>query len=359
MSNCVFPSEGDPRVCTACGRSVSGFPTGPLYAPCASGSPGVPSPAAPHAGPGRELTGIIHDAQLGWGSCFVCEDRARQMNEWGIEGCLSRVEEISAWLRHSWRELEWRDRLRAAIHLAGLLDWRRPIESLVELAIERARRKTLSVFVLGHQETVLGQVRAARHLRTVFLPDIDANCRLAESRVFLAGGPFDAPPDSAYLGLATASWQRKYGPHEEWNGRKWPHCLPLERLDLLELQENVVWCAAITDDEDWAFDLDHLFPGCDALVDELIDRFGLAHKHELGPLANNFVAHRDVTLDHARWMRSAIRYLDARYGEAWPISGERHPCFADRLPAFACECASILYFANRPDLELRQIPPPP
>lgn len=360
---CDFQPQDGKLVCAFCGRTVNG--PGPVRAHCwqrrEAAPPPPPAPAKPRrtpfAGPGRELTRLIRETGLKEKAQCQCDRRARQMNEWGIEGCREQTNTIAGWLRESFEQLGWREKLSAAAALAGKLDWLHPVESLIELAISRAEAKTLTVLVLGHERAALDKIITARHLAPINLNEIETDNRLAESRIFLRPSAFDH--SSAFIGLASASWNRKYGPTEPSRGRKWPHCLPLERLDELEIgAPNVVWCAAITDDEQWSQDLDALFPGCDALVNELIAHFGLRHRERLGPLANNFIAHRSVTLDHARWMKSVIEYLDSRYGRDWPVSGALHPCFADRLPAFMGECASILYFANRPDLELRQIPPP-
>lgn len=223
--------------------------------------------------------------------------------------------------------------------------------------------KSLTVFVLGHRRNQFAATGEAPHLQRVYLHDISfRQRRLAESRIFLSDLLFRCR--SEYIGLASASWNWKYNGRLEWHGRRWPHCLPVERLHALELSKRVVWAAAPTQCDGatghrWVVGLERIFPGIKTLTEQVGLHFGLRHLYRHSLLANNFIAHRHVVRWLAHFMRSAIAWLDAKYGPVWPVRPERRwGGFADRLPAFACEALSLLWWANQTDLEIRQIPPP-
>lgn len=217
------------------------------------------------------------------------------------------------------------------------------------------RRPSLTVFVVGHEWIKLQAIPAAPHLHKVYLPSIELS-GLAENRIYRSDKLLACRAD--YIGLASVSWNTKYDGKTLWHGRRWPHCLPVEHLRELELSPSVVWCAAITDNVFWARDLDTIFPGIAPLIGEIIEHFGFRHCLRLGPLANNYVAHWTVVHALTRFMRSAMAYLDGKYGRTWPVSPDRLSLFSDRLPAFMGEALSILWWANQTDLTLKQIPPP-
>lgn len=219
----------------------------------------------------------------------------------------------------------------------------------------KPQRSSLAVFVVGHEWTKLQAIPHAPYLHKVFLPSIEVS-GLAENRIYRSDKLLACRAD--YIGLASMSWNTKYDGKTVWHGRRWPHCLPVERLHELDLSPSVVWCAAITDNALWARDLDTIFPGIFPLLGEIIEHFGFRHSLRLGPLANNYVAHWTVVHALARFMRSAMAYLDRKYGPAWPVAPDRLSLFADRLPAFVGESLSILWWANQTDLTLKQIPPP-
>lgn len=227
---------------------------------------------------------------------------------------------------------------------------------------EAREKPSLTVFVVGHQRSQLARVGEAPHLQKVYLHDISFSRReLAENRIYLGNHLLGCP--SEYLGLASASWNRKYDGKTNWHGRFWPHCLPLERLHELPLEPRVVWAAALTNHDFatgiyWSYGLDKIFRGIHPLAMQVANHFGLRHFQREGVLANNYVAHRSVVRSLAKFMRSAIDWLTEKYGPVWPIKPDRCGMFTNRLPAFLGEAISILFWANQTDLELRQIPPP-
>jgi hypothetical protein len=213
-----------------------------------------------------------------------------------------------------------------------------------------------TVFVVGHERKKLRSIAAASHVRKVYLPDLKQDMRLAENQIYRSDLLLRC--ESEYIGLASASWNTKYDGQTEWHGRHWPHCVPIDDLYLLDFTPNVVWSAARTDDVAWSEGLDCIFNGIHPLVNEIVEHFGLRHHHRIGPLANNYIAHRSVVQALTRFMRAAMEYLDQKYSRQWPLQPERSGLFTDRLPAFMGEALSILFFVQQTDLEIRQIPKP-
>lgn len=111
-------------------------------------APYRPAPAAgppPPPGVGTELRKLI--ASLGLPACLPCQDRAYQMDEWGVEGCLANRGAVLAWLRGQHEKLGWAAKLKAATlaalqpGLALKLAAGDPAEVLFEEALARARAK--------------------------------------------------------------------------------------------------------------------------------------------------------------------------------------------------------------------------
>ena len=106
-------------------------------------SRGGAAPDGPGFGPGTELKKIL--GQLGFtstGGC-QCNDRANQMDRWGVEGCRANRDEIVNWLRGEQANRGWLEKARAAVRatasgLAFSLNPLDPAPGLLEEAIRRA-----------------------------------------------------------------------------------------------------------------------------------------------------------------------------------------------------------------------------
>ena len=70
------------------------YPHGPNKPPM---PPIAPSAAAP-PGPGAELKRLLERIGISASENCACNARARQMDQWGPEECLRRLDEISGWL---------------------------------------------------------------------------------------------------------------------------------------------------------------------------------------------------------------------------------------------------------------------
>lgn len=94
-------------------------------------------------GPGTEMALLVASLgapQFGGG----CSGRAKQMNDWGIDGCAGHREEIVGWLAEGTANYSKLDKTLAAMLAvkAGVifrLCWRDPLGSLVDEAVRRAR----------------------------------------------------------------------------------------------------------------------------------------------------------------------------------------------------------------------------
>lgn len=83
--------------------------------------------AAVKGGPGTELTKILETLGLGYLEGCKCKQRARQMDEWGPDGCLQNLSTIVGWL-----EEEAKNRKLPFIRWGA--------RTLVLVAIRRARK---------------------------------------------------------------------------------------------------------------------------------------------------------------------------------------------------------------------------
>lgn len=97
------------------------------------------------SGPGTELKGLLSELGLTTTSGCGCDDKARQMDAWGIDGCRERRAEIIAWLRDAKSQVGSSWDIIAAVGRAVVrmlpispLD---PYGSLVDEAIRRAEPK--------------------------------------------------------------------------------------------------------------------------------------------------------------------------------------------------------------------------
>jgi hypothetical protein len=90
-------------------------------------------------GPGTHLHWLIADLGLGRGSyCAACDQRATQMDEWGVTGCSKNREEIIGWLRDAGREAGVTEKVFAAAKMP-MHALANPFAWLVDTAIERAK----------------------------------------------------------------------------------------------------------------------------------------------------------------------------------------------------------------------------
>ncbi|REK19178.1 MAG: hypothetical protein DWQ37_01945 [Planctomycetota bacterium] len=95
--------------------------------------------------PGAMLAHLLAELGIVQRQGCGCQNRARQMDDWGVEGCREHRAQIAAWLRTDLRRYGWRERLRAAVRAVrtGLAFRLNPFDlftGLVDEAIRRAEQ---------------------------------------------------------------------------------------------------------------------------------------------------------------------------------------------------------------------------
>jgi hypothetical protein len=208
-------------------------------------------------------------------------------------------------------------------------------------AEDRQTRPDLTLCILGHQRIACPPFpnAAAPHIRPIHLPDIDPSNDQAESRFFHTD-----LPKTEYIGLCTQSWNKKYA----------GHCWPLERLHRLPLSPSVVWCAARVEG-DWPELSEQYHPGITPVLREVAALAGIDDYRRPAFWSNNFLAHRPIAQDLAAFHRRMLPEILARFGRLPPYDTSRQDGDVRKL-SYLMERVTMLWFAARPYLELRQIP---
>ena len=98
------------------------------------------------AGPGTELLQILAGLGIASTPDCPCKARARQMDEWGVCGCIDHRSEIIAWLSESasgvgWAAKLWTLPMAVKSGVALKVNWLDPIPGLVDMAIQQAEAK--------------------------------------------------------------------------------------------------------------------------------------------------------------------------------------------------------------------------
>lgn len=101
-------------------------------------------------GPGSELKAILSGLGVNPAPSCDCNAKARQMDEWGVEGCREHLDEIVQGIKENQERWGWKEAIanlpKAGIKaifsgLAFKINPLNPIESLVKLAIKQAEQK--------------------------------------------------------------------------------------------------------------------------------------------------------------------------------------------------------------------------
>lgn len=200
----------------------------------------------------------------------------------------------------------------------------------------------LKVYVTYFQHEQLHRISNAAHLTPVNLSSIPIgelqDNRLSEHRLFLSD--IWANEQCAFLGNLTWRWFQKNR-----------HMTSLENIWQLERTPNVVWAA--WPDINWYRKscIDH--PGLQKYLDELLFITGMSSEGT-GVLANQFICNNKVWCDFIIFFRTCFSYFHHKYGFNYQFYVKDKD--ASRLAAVFYERVSALYFANRHDLIIKQIP---
>ncbi len=130
-----------------------------------------PSPTEARGLPGTELKALLEKLGVTKTHDCGCEDKARQMDFWGVEGCRQRRGEIVEWLHLAAGKFGWRDKAAVALRAVGTglalrLGVTDPLGGLVDEAIRLAGEKGTSPRQV---------VRAARRPKAPTPPEPTAN----------------------------------------------------------------------------------------------------------------------------------------------------------------------------------------
>ncbi|HEY5313676.1 MAG TPA: hypothetical protein VIK18_14205, partial [Pirellulales bacterium] len=237
------------------------------------------------------------------------------------------------------------------LHFAGVdqkpyAAW--PAAELLDLSLAGGRpapgRERLTIHVLGHDRAKLAACPDEPPLTHVYLPDLDPSNDNAESRIFHSDVLDHCP--SEYIGLVTASWDKKYA----------THCWPLAELHRLPLLPRVVWCAYEIDGR-WPELSDESHPGFLPVLEQVASWAGLAPDdyHRPAFWSNNFIAHRSIVRELAAFHRRLWPRILSTFGRLPPYDTSGQDGDARKL-SYLTERVTMLFFANRPDLEIVRIP---
>lgn len=200
----------------------------------------------------------------------------------------------------------------------------------------------LKIFVTYFNEDQRNKISNAAHLTklnlsTLQIGELQDN-RLSEHRLFLSDNL--ANEHCPYVGFMTWRWFQKN-----------KFMVPLEQLWQLYRSPEIVWCA--WPDKNWYRKscIDH--PGLKKYLDELIEITGL-DSEGTGPLANQFICSIEVYREFESWFREYFAHFHAKYGFNYDFFVKDN--YKNRHPAVFYERFAALYFANRKDLIIKQIP---
>lgn len=207
---------------------------------------------------------------------------------------------------------------------------------------------SMKVFVAGFSEQHRSSAPALGHLEFVNLSALQVgplqDNRLSEHRIFVSDKFERAGAD--YVGLATWRWSVKCR-----------HLIGLEEFTQLPLERDVVWAA--WPDDNWYRQscIDHrgIRPYLDEMLGLAAEQLGTKVSAEgRGLLANQFVCHASVYAGFQQFFRRIFGVMHARHGMSYDfwVSDKDRP----RVPAVLYERIAAIYFSNRADLVVKQMP---
>jgi|GEM_PF-2863386 len=199
------------------------------------------------------------------------------------------------------------------------------------------RRTDLTLLVLGHERERLKTCQNVPHAKCVYLPDIDADNSLAESRIFASNHIANAGTE--YVGLCTARWNEKYA----------GECRPLERLHELPMGVSRVW-AARPAEPDWLELTERDHPGMRRILEYLAGAMGARNPKRRSVWSNNLIAHWSVVRGLQDWVWRGLGLAFAEFGPKprYGMAGWDKT----RPLSYLAERISMLYFCMRDDLEI-------
>ena len=218
-----------------------------------------------------------------------------------------------------------------------------PFDATIDECLAHEKEINLELFILGHDERV-DLVKERSYITKINLNELSIgefqnNC-LAESRFFLS----DIKSDKEYIGCATARWDVKYPEH-----------IQLGQMESIKdrLKENIVLVADQIN-LNWLEITKTNYPGVVAMLKEIPANLKIPIRNRPTFYANNFICHRKVFFEFLAWWKEAFMYFHNKYGFELPFTLGRE-WDQRRKDAYFYEWLTMLYFANRNDLDITKI----
>lgn len=205
----------------------------------------------------------------------------------------------------------------------------------------------LKVFVTYFEHDQLRRIPKSAHLMPIDLSQIPLcelqDNRLSEHRLFLS--KFIEDEHCAYLGNLTWRWYQKN-----------KFMMPLESVWQLHRSPEIVWAA--WPDLNWYRKSCIDLPGIQKYLDELIEFTGFSSEGT-GILANQFICSNKVFKEFVTFFHEVFAYFHSKYGLGgfhFDMMEKYKANNSGRIPALFYERVAAIYFANRHDLIIKQIP---
>ena len=221
------------------------------------------------------------------------------------------------------------------------------LRSEATLLREPMNHDGLKVFITYYEASQLQRIPQSAHLTPLNLSQLPLaefqDNRLSEHRMYLSAA-FDNE-HCPYLGNLTWRWFQKN-----------KFMMPLENVWQLHRSPNVVWAA--WPDANWYRKscIDH--PGMQKYLDELLEFTGLSSEG-VGLLANQFICSNKVFKEFQAFFLKVFTHFHGKYGFDgfnFDMMEKYKANNIGRMPALFYERVAALYFANRHDLIIKQIP---
>lgn len=205
--------------------------------------------------------------------------------------------------------------------------------------------KKLQIFALAFDDAQFESIPVADNIIPVnlsklqLIKGIENSNQLCEHRIFLSNLPTLA--DAEYF--AFVSWR-----HHE----KYPDIKPITEFENLELTRDIIYVSDIA--TNWfEVSINH-HPGIGAYINELKI---ISQKYmllESGFWSNQFICSATVYFEWEYWFRKYFKHFHYKYGLNYNYSVI--PEHENRKAGVFYERFSSLYFSNRADLLIKQIP---
>lgn len=213
----------------------------------------------------------------------------------------------------------------------------------------------LRLFVLYHRQKMLNDVKdnpcfVKINLSKIALGPLASNM-LGEGRAFLTD--LDVG-DAEYVGFANARWDAKYVNLKTRLSKLPAYAADNVRPDVV-LAPWATHCKWLNIGNNWYGFTLALHGTMKKLLDELKDVTGLDFDTDRPSLwANDFICHRLVFFDFLEHWRKCVQHFFGRYGHLLPFS--TWGVDTSRYSAYFYERCGTIFWANRKDLTVHQIP---